>query len=94
MEKVMEKPQTTTISVRVDEGVKREVETLFEDMGMNISTAINMFFRQSILEGAIPFQPRAKKRKSISLEERLRGYTGDYEAEEWDTGAPIGREVF
>ena len=97
MEKTIERPeksQTTTISVRVDESVKREVEVLFEDMGMNISTAINMFFRQSILEGAIPFQPRAKKHKSISLKERLKDYSGDYKTEEWDTGEPVGREVF
>ena len=61
--------QTTTVNVRVDENVKRRVERLFDDMGMNISTAVNIFFRQCLLEGALPFQPRAKQ---VSLKEALR----------------------
>ena len=49
--------QTTTINVRVNEAIKRDVEELFESMGMNISTAVNMFFRQCLMEEALPFQP-------------------------------------
>ena len=52
---------TTTVSVRVDESVKRNVEALFDSMGMNISTAVNMFFKQCLLEEALPFQPKAKR---------------------------------
>ena len=55
----MPQTQTATINVRVDENVKREVEQLFDNMGMNISTAVNMFFRQCLMEEALPFQPRA-----------------------------------
>jgi len=63
-------------------------------MGMNISKVIKMFFRQYILEGTIPFKPRAKKHKSVPLKERLKDYSGDYKTEECDTGEPVGREVF
>ncbi len=35
-----------------------------------------------------------KRRAKISLEERFEGYTGDYQCEEWDTGEPVGREVW
>jgi DNA-damage-inducible protein J len=63
--------QTTTINVRVDESVKRSVEVLFDNMGMNISTAVNMFFRQCLMEEALPFQPRIK-RSSKALKEILR----------------------
>ncbi len=34
------------VNVRVDENVKREVEQLYESLGLNISTAVNMFFMQ------------------------------------------------
>ena len=34
-------------------------------------------------------QPRRK-----TLKERLAGYDGDYEFQEWDTGKPVGNEVF
>ena len=66
----MTQTQTTTINVRVDDSIKRNVEVLFDSMGMNISTAVNMFFRQCLLEQALPFQPRAKQR--ATLKEALR----------------------
>ena len=56
---------TTTINVRVDETVKRNVEVLFDSMGMNISTAVNMFLKQCLMEEALPFQPRVKRNVSL-----------------------------
>ena len=61
--------QTTTINVRVDETVKHSVEALFARMGMNISTAVNIFFMQCLMEEALPFQPKA--RRGSSLKEAL-----------------------
>ena len=60
----------TTINVRVDKNVKRNVEALFDSMGMNISTAVNMFFKKCLTENALPFQPRAKA--EITLKEALK----------------------
>jgi len=62
----MPQVQTTTISVRVDETVKQNVEVLFNSMGMNISTAVNIFFKQCLMEKALPFQPRAKPSESLN----------------------------
>ena len=59
--------QTTTVNVRVDENVKRNIEILFDSMGMNISTAVNIFFRQCLTENALPFQPKAKQPDSLRL---------------------------
>ena len=61
----MAQTQTTTINVRVDETVKHSVEALFDSMGMNISTAVNMFFKQCLMEEALPFQPKAKRGTSL-----------------------------
>ncbi|MCL2035705.1 MAG: AbrB/MazE/SpoVT family DNA-binding domain-containing protein [Oscillospiraceae bacterium] len=36
---------------------------------------------------------RANIRKHRTLTERLEGWTGEYVFEEWDTGAPVGREI-
>jgi len=52
-----------------------------------------MLFRQMIMDEALPFQPKYK-RKRLTTEERLKNYIGDYKTEEWDTGEPVGREVF
>jgi len=51
---------TTNITVRIDEEVKRDAETLFEKLGMSFSGAINIFIRQAIREQAIPFSIRLK----------------------------------
>jgi len=45
----------TNITIRIDEEVKQEAETLFDKLGLSISGAINVFFRQAIREQAIPF---------------------------------------
>ena len=45
----------TTLSIQVDEKVEKEAEKLFSDFGLDISTAVNIFLRQSIRENCIPF---------------------------------------
>jgi len=47
---------TVIISVRLDKYVKKSAENLFSDLGMNMTTAINVFLRQSLREGKIPFE--------------------------------------
>lgn len=45
----------SSINIRVDKEVKEEVSKLYEDLGLNISTAVNMFFRQCLNKQGIPF---------------------------------------
>ena len=53
-------PQTTQVTFRTEESLKKEAEILFNRMGLNMSTALNVFLRQAVVEQAIPFKPRAK----------------------------------
>ena len=46
---------TTNISIRMDSELKAQADALFSELGMNLSTAFNVFVRQSIREGRIPF---------------------------------------
>ena len=46
---------STNISIRMDTDVKDKADRLFSELGMNISTAFNIFVRQSLREGGIPF---------------------------------------
>ena len=50
----------TNLTIRIDENVKQEAEILFDKIGLTMSAAINVFFRQAIREQAIPFSLRAK----------------------------------
>ena len=43
------------ISLRVDDDVKRDAERTFEDIGLNMSTAINIFLKAVVRENRIPF---------------------------------------
>lgn len=52
----MAKSNTTNISIRMDKDLKVAAESLFEELGMNLTTAFNIFVRQSLREGGIPFK--------------------------------------
>ena len=47
---------TTNISIRMDSDLKAQADALFNELGMNITTAFNIFVRQSLREGKIPFE--------------------------------------
>ena len=46
---------TTNISIRMDSDLKAQADRLFGELGMNLTTAFNIFVRQSLREGRIPF---------------------------------------
>ena len=46
----------TNLTIRIDEEIKHEAEVLFNRIGLNMSAAINVFFRQAIREQSIPFE--------------------------------------
>lgn len=44
------------VTIRIDEDLKEEADKLFDDLGMSFTTAINVFVKQSLREGRIPFE--------------------------------------
>ena len=52
---------TTNLNIRVDEELKRQAEALFAELGLNMSTAMNIFLRYSVRYGGIPFDLRIEK---------------------------------
>ncbi len=47
---------TTTLSFRTDKKVKKEAEILFHKLGLNMSTALNLFLYQAVQQKKIPFE--------------------------------------
>lgn len=43
------------VTIRMDEELKKEADALFAELGVNLSTAFNIFVRQAVREQAIPF---------------------------------------
>ncbi len=63
-----------TITVRVDEKVKKEAEELFHEMGLNMSTAMNIFLKRCIFEEGITFELKVLNKKTLkALEDVNKG---------------------
>ena len=46
---------TVNVTFRVDTTLKEQADVLFSELGLNLSTAFNIFLRQSVREQQIPF---------------------------------------
>ncbi len=77
---------TTNISIRMDSELKAQADRLFGELGMNLTTAFNIFVRQFLREGRIPFdislnQPGGETAAAMLEAERIakdpavKGYT-------------------
>ncbi len=47
---------TVNMSIRMDKDLKKQAEAMLSDMGLNMTTAMNMFLRQVVRQGRIPFE--------------------------------------
>ena len=48
---------TTNLNIRTDKEVKDKAEEIFSELGLNMTTAVNIFLRTAIREHGIPFTP-------------------------------------
>ncbi len=48
--------KTTNFTVRLDPQIKEDAEKLFADLGLNLSTAFNIFLHQSLRAQGLPFK--------------------------------------
>ena len=65
-------PNTTNLNVRVDTTLKQESDMLFKNLGLNMSTAINMFLTKCVKTSSIPFkieEPKPSKELVKALKE-------------------------
>lgn len=59
---------TTPTQIRIDEATKKQAVELLEGLGINLSDAINMFLKQVVLRGGIPFDVRYPEYKPEVIE--------------------------
>ena len=55
-----------TIQFRTDEATKAQSVEIFQQLGITMSDAINMFLRQSILHGGLPFELKIPKYNAVT----------------------------
>lgn len=85
---------TINVNIRVDEDLKKQTEKLLADMGLNMTTAVNIFLRQVLRTGGIPFEittrtddfynPVNQKRLRNSIEKLEKGLGEVHELVEVD----------
>lgn len=63
---------TVSVSFRTERILKRRATEVFEDMGLSMSAAINMFLAQSVKEQGLPFQPAARRKKNHTTHEKTK----------------------
>ena len=56
---------TSVINVNVPTDVKEESSIIFNNLGLNMSSAINMFLKKVIYENGIPFEVKLKPSKNL-----------------------------
>ena len=77
---------TVQTQIRIDEDLKRQAADLFSQLGMDMSSAVNIFLRQAVLRGGLPFKvelPQLKpevpeameEAKQISRDPNVKSYT-------------------
>lgn len=77
---------TIPTQIRIDEATKKQAVELLEGLGINLSDAVNMFLRQVVLRGGIPFEVRypeykpevieaMEEARKISRDPNVKGYT-------------------
>ena len=59
---------TTTMSIRMDRTVKEQSQQLFKSLGMDMTTAINIFLRQALIKRGLPFEVTAEGADSIIMQ--------------------------
>ena len=66
---------TVPTQVRIDENLKKQASELFAQLGMDMSSAMNIFLRQCVLRGGLPFSvelPQYKPEVIEAMEEAIR----------------------
>ena len=46
---------TTNLNIRTDKEIKEQAEAVFAELGLNMTTAVNIFLRTTVRERGIPF---------------------------------------
>ena len=59
---------STNLNIRIDKNVKESSEKVFEDLGLNMTTAINIFLRQVIRVNGIPFEIKGNTPNQETIE--------------------------
>jgi len=71
----------STIQIRVDAGMKKNVKKIFDDIGIDMSSAIKVYLKQVIINKGIPFKLVTENGMTISQENKILDASADVKAD-------------
>lgn len=77
--------KNVNVTLRVDKDLKKQADALFSELGLSLTTAFNIFLRQSVREQQIPFQvsknvPNAVTLAAMDAAEKCEDLYGPYDS--------------
>lgn len=61
--------KTTSIFARVEPEIKEQAEMVLNKLGLPMSSAVNIFLRQVVLQNGLPFDVKLSHNKPIAFED-------------------------
>ena len=59
---------TSLVQIRVDDDLKLKATQIYSDLGLDISTAVRMFLKRSVMENGIPFNMKLPRQEYVATE--------------------------
>ena len=59
---------STNLNIRMDKEIKDQAEKIFNELGLNMTTAVNIFLRTAVREHGIPFELKLEVPNEITAE--------------------------
>ena len=67
---------TTNLNIRTEKAIKDQAEEIFNELGLNMTTAVNMFLKVSIRTHGIPFELKMDVPQETTADESEEGWYG------------------
>lgn len=80
--------KSANINIRIDPEFKSQVEDLYNQFGMSVTDAINIFLHMSLIEGGLPFevrQPRYNAETEAAMKETRSIMNGSIPAKKYSS---------
>ncbi|GHS89010.1 hypothetical protein AGMMS49957_11470 [Synergistales bacterium] len=88
--------KTASLNIRIDPETKSGAEQLFSQFGITVTDAVNMFLRQSLMVGGLPFelkQPRHKMETEAALQEARGIIVGRIKTKAYHSARELSEEL-
>lgn len=88
--------KTANLNIRIDPETKFGAEQLFGSFGITVTDAVNMFLRQSLMVGGLPFelrQPRYNTETDAAIQEARNIMSGRVKAKAYNNVAEMNADI-